>query len=388
MLDDYAKMAIVDILESSNTLEKIFKFNVYGKKIDNCKIFLFDEEQSCFDESFKDYQLDIFGIYGIGDYTKTWVLDSKHKNAIEEIQAGKTIDFDLNILTYLNRLFNGYKTNINVTAFVEYLNYIKKGGYQIGITSAMLERASKKLDLEILSEMILSYIKFENMKDISDNINDLYIPEEDYMRAKLMYDLTTEQSKENIFQLDIIACCVMKAFLLREYCDKLSNDEKIEKFIEFCLNTLNCNLEKEIVILALYIMKDIRTNKFFQKIKSNKNIISNAYNIAWDILHIRLIENMMLIDNTKNQQVILSYFATADKGLIDIMKINPIKAFVIYEGIHIPYHEIKVKDVCKNTELLEEVSKNAQTRLVNLKTMNIHNIKQELINEIKNLQLL
>ena len=37
-------------------------------------------------------------------------------------------------------------------------------------------------------------------------------------------------------------------------------------FIKYCLDVLNCYLEKEIVILSLYIMDDNRTHRVFKKI--------------------------------------------------------------------------------------------------------------------------
>lgn len=69
--------------------------------------------------------------------------------------------------------------------------------------------------------------------------------------------------------------------------------------------------------VSLYIMDDNRTHKVFKKIKSNDKVIKNILNVAWDIFHIRLVEQIMLRDNMKNTgQVILSYFGTADNGIM------------------------------------------------------------------------
>ena len=98
-INEYKKMVIVDILQSSNILEKVKKFRLYKDKIRNCRIFLFDEKYSNFDDSLKNKKIGQCGIWGIGDYTKTWILDSKY--ILEEVlfQVGKIIYFDLNILT-------------------------------------------------------------------------------------------------------------------------------------------------------------------------------------------------------------------------------------------------------------------------------------------------
>ncbi len=61
-INEYKKMVIVDILQSSNTLEKVEKFRLYKDKIRNCRIFLFDEESSNFDESLKNKKIGQCGI--------------------------------------------------------------------------------------------------------------------------------------------------------------------------------------------------------------------------------------------------------------------------------------------------------------------------------------
>lgn len=136
-INEYKKMAIKDILQSSNTLEKVQKFKLYKDKVSDCRIFLFDEEYSNFDDSLKNKKIGQCGIWGIGDYTKTWILDSKYISERVLVQIGKTIDFDLNILTYLNKIMIGRKISIDKAEFLNYLNYLKKDGFQIGITTAL-----------------------------------------------------------------------------------------------------------------------------------------------------------------------------------------------------------------------------------------------------------
>lgn len=43
-MNEYKKMAIMDIIQSSNTIEKIEKFKAYKFLLGDCRIFLFDEE--------------------------------------------------------------------------------------------------------------------------------------------------------------------------------------------------------------------------------------------------------------------------------------------------------------------------------------------------------
>lgn len=382
-INEYKKMAIVDILQSSNTLEKVGKFRLYKDKISDCRIFLFDEECSNFDDSLKNKKIGQCGIWGIGDYTKTWILDSKHISERVLVQVGKTIDFDLNILTYLNKIMIGREINIDKVEFSNYLNYIKKEGFQIGITTALMERVQTHVDLCIFSEMITSFVKFDNIPLINGDLENIYLSSDDYMRIKQIYDMVLGQRDETLEQFNLTCCYVMKAFLIKINDIVLDKSKKVEKFIDYCLNVLNCYLEKEIVILSLYIMDDSRTHKTFKKLKNNSDIIKNILNVTWDIYHIRLIERIMLWDNMKNtERVILSYFGTADNGIIDAMQINPVKAFVIIDDYPVSIHQMNIKDVCKNEELLENGYLNANIRGKKIKELNFTKIREQLETEI------
>ena len=52
----------------------------------------------------------------------------------------------------------------------------------------------------------------------------------------------------------------MKAYLIKTY-DNSKKNKKVDMFIKYCLDVLNCYLEKEIVILSLYIMDDKKKKK-------------------------------------------------------------------------------------------------------------------------------
>lgn len=377
------KIIINNILESENTFEKIIKFQSYRNVLQNCRIFLFDEEQSNLDQSFENHTIGNYSIIGAGDYTKTWVIDSKHNLNNTPILVGKTLDFDLNILTYLNKIMTEQKINIDKKDFIDYLNYIKSNKFQCCLLSAIMERVKTPLKLDIFCEMIISFIKFDNSSSINENNNNIYLSPNDYKRAKHIYDIALKQANTTIEQFDAMCCCVMKAYLIKNYDKNSDKNKKVEKFIRYCLNILNCYLEKEIVLLSLYILDDSKTHKTFKKLKKNSDIIKNILNVTWDIYHIRIIENIMLSDNKDGADlIILPYFATSDKGLIDAMNINPLKAFVIIDDAPIAYHTIKINDICRNSDLLDEVSNNSSIREKRIKQVNFAEIRNQLTDEI------
>lgn len=95
----------------------------------------------------------------------------------------------------------------------------------------------------------------------------------------------------------------------------------------------------------------------------------------------------MLDENIKaKDKTILSYFATADKGLIDAMNINPLKAFVIIDNYPISYHSLNIADVCKNNCILEEIDTMESIRRINIKSIDFRKIRQQLQLEIHEYQ--
>lgn len=385
-LQECRKFALFDILSSSNTLEKVMKFESYRDILGDCKIFLFDEEASNIDKSFKNCKIGKCGIYGVADYTKTWIIDSKHTVDTNYILFGKTVDFDLNIFTYLNKIMTGHNFNqgINRLEVIKYFNYIKTNEFQFGITTALMERVTKTVDPKIFFEMLSSFVRYEKTRHIDDKFKKVHLDIFDYIRVLRLYMTAKKQSRRENQQFDVICCCVMKAYLIKKYDDDKDLNKKVEKFVYYCLRVLNCYLEKEIVLLALYILDDDRTKETFKKLNKVSKIQENILNVSWDIYHIRLIEQIMLHDNArKNELIILSYFATADKGLIDAIKINPVKAFVILDNYPIAFHSLGLRDVCNNENILEEVAIMATVRKENAKITNYAHIKEQLKEEIK-----
>lgn len=385
-MQEYKLAMVYEILESTNTYEKILKFKLYRKTLGNCKIFLFDEETSNLGESFKDYLIGKCGIYGVGDYTKTWVVDSHYPEDTRYISCGKTVDFDLNIFTYLNKIMRGMKINAGIDRgdIIDYFNYIKASGFQYGIATALMERVAKPLDLRILFEMLTSFVRYEKISQIDKIFKKVHLNINEYKRVWELYKNTKKQINEPIQQYDAICCCVMKAYLIKKYDKEKNLNRKVDKFINYCLHVLNCYMEKEIVLLSLYILEDDRTKETFKKLNKMTKTEEQILNVAWDIYHIRLIEQIMLNDNVgKKEQIILSYFATADKGLIDAMKINPIKAFVILDDYPIAFHSIRIREICQNKDILKEITTKAEQRKEKAKTTDYAEIKKQLQKEVQ-----
>lgn len=208
-ISEMKELAIMKIMQASNLQEKEIIYAFFKEILADCRIFLFDQKCSNFGESCKNKKIGPCWILGIGDYTQTWILGLNDDLNDKFIKVGKTIDFDLNILTYINKLMIGRKINIDINDFIEYLNYLKREDFQIGITTATMERVKTNIDLNIYAEMIQSYVKLDNIKYVNRYIEDINLSECDYKRVKQIYDKSLKQIDDSIRQYDII-CCLME----------------------------------------------------------------------------------------------------------------------------------------------------------------------------------
>ena len=82
------------------------------------------------------------------------------------------------------------------------------------------------------------------------------------------------------------------------------------------------------------------------------------------------------------EQVILSFFGTADNGIIDAMQVNPVKAFVIENDYPISIHQMNINDICKNRELLDSGYLNVSVRAEKIKNLDFKQIRERLETEI------
>lgn len=111
-----------------------------------------------------------------------------------------------------------------------------------------------------------------------------------------------------------------------------------------------------------YLQNNESVERTFAKIQGISNrILENIKNTAWDILHIRLVEEQ-IIDDLKKGKVIFHYIGTKDIGLQKIININPLKiiGFLDDQKIIVREYNFKEEIQCKEIdEMLEKhINKN------------------------------
>lgn len=322
----YDEEFIQKLLSEPNPNEVLNIFNNYSKNYSKCILVHFSLYKNDSYKIAEDFNINKYCAYGLADYTKAYFLDnSKDASLHRNVLVGRTINLDINIITYLNSLIN--KKNIeDESDFIEYLRKIKDDKINLNMSTALIERASTLYDKTGKWEnIVLSYVKYETLKNITKEtlIKDIVLPEEKYQWAKKMIDVSKEFKQQLIYkEILCIQSLVMKAFLLK--LNKIKEEEKIEKLVNFCINELNFYMENELYLLSLYLKDDEKVKRTFEKIQGvSKDTLKRIKNTCWDIAQIRLAELQMKND-LKENTIIFHYVGTKDVGLKDIIKINPI----------------------------------------------------------------
>ena len=67
------RCAIMGIMQAPNLQQKEMIYESFEKLLKDCRIILFDQKCSNFGESFSNKKIGSCWIWGIGDYTQTWI---------------------------------------------------------------------------------------------------------------------------------------------------------------------------------------------------------------------------------------------------------------------------------------------------------------------------
>lgn len=336
-------------------------FDLKSKTYNEVRLIYFNLGRNLYLKPFENKILKGYSILGVSDYEKSYVFDSKHNSKENrEIGIGKTINLDLNILTYLKKIV----TNGNLDDeqdFIDYLKYIKETNYNLNMSISLLERISKPINIKRWSDYVMSFVKYETLENITkDSLkSDIILPESKYKWAKDILD-ESEYMDEKFDQFYAVACILSKAFILKT--QKIDSKKKFLELLKYSLNELNIYLEFELYLMYKYLQNDKSVQRTFCKIESISNeILENIKNTTWDILHIRLVEEQ-IINDLKEGKVIFHYIGTKDVGLQKIININPLKiiGFLDEQKIMVREHNFKDETQCKEIDdiMKQHINKN------------------------------
>lgn len=379
---------IQEIINCETIIQKMEVFNRWN--LNECRVFLFDEEKSNFGNIGKSISHGKFNMIGLGDYQRTWVIDKNTMNAKNNLlPVARIINYDLNIFTYIHDLYRGRNVP-DKENLIRFLYEIKSLSLTNDISTALMERYTSSINRELLARMIESYVYFDsiNFEVFQSNVPQTLKASEYNWMKEIWEDAEAYLSNDEVIQqYEAVCCYILKAFILKNT-KNLSTEAKIAEFKRYCFEDLCVFLELEMTLLILFLKNDSSVQEIFKKLQLGaKELIDKIHNTAWDIFHIRLLEKSTLFNCIENPDVVyLHYFATADSGLAEVLRANPIKMLVYYNERIISIRRYGRQDFLTEDELNSYITEETvRLRAEKVKSIDFCSIKQRLSSELGDL---
>ncbi len=298
-------------------------------------------------------------------YTKSKNLPNKH---IELMGLEK---YDNMLIPFSNEEFFALVNNKTIRKYLAGIDFGFNSSFEVyldtNIVSEMRNKATGKhignvKSVELVEELFTNKINVDIMPYVLENITKIMLGElrrdyfeENFLIAKLFLEygpivlneymefaktnkneylktkaevattidsfLETQNDYQDMFL--ICYCYLLKACIL-----KLSKSLNLKnQFIKFMFCDVNIVSELETIVAFDFFDNTEDTKRFFKKITcDNKHIINTVKGMAWDLLHIR----MMFVENNidTNADFVFKYFATNDKGVLDIFQFLQLKYYI------------------------------------------------------------
>ncbi|HVI90888.1 MAG TPA: hypothetical protein VM659_21500 [Dongiaceae bacterium] len=106
----------------------------------------------------------------------------------------------------------------------------------------------------------------------------------------------------------------------------ISVKQKTRSFLEFCDSDLAAIPGREAIIGRAYFSRGQNLSFFGKVQKGRSNILNQLKNMAWDLLHVRHMEQTMALTPVPGARYFFPAFLTFDKRLIQIMDLYPLRA--------------------------------------------------------------
>lgn len=317
----------------------------------------------------------------------------------EMLETGQTdyniescVELDTQAVSYLKNIFGEDNQTPDFDKIVDFVRYLQQPEVNYSCLPYLIENASKKNVIDkiecyrnIKSYMLFKY--FDYSKSIAEG-KCVYSISEDEIQLEtdgLFNSMLSESFSRNFgnyFELQkSIYCLLSKAICIEFMSPKRSAKNKLLELLDFVNEKLGYVAERELEVCYHYFEHDERVNKFFKKVQKNSKNLSGVINgMAWDLVHVRLIERELLLTLSTGAKYGIYFLLTFDKGLKEIMQINPVEQIAFCDGVLVP--KLKNSWIDSITGAQEKIKENERKRYMVFETRDIDVLEKEVEDEM------
>lgn len=273
---------------------------------------------------------------------RVFVLDAETAQEMENGEASFPIDYsislDANTMSYLEPYIAG-RSGRTPKDFGEVFAFIARPDVHVDPMPYITEKLFKLADNKKPEAMYNNLIAYEVLRTIDVEWfqrhgevrstltgTELAALAQNHM-SRMYFDFANKPFMKAIAKrYHYIYACLLKMTAIQLKAPGAPPSKKLATFVEFCHSTLSSMAVREIAVAKAYFHKG-QNHKFFHDVQKNKKDILNIVrNMAWDMCHVRQLEQSFAQKPSDTARYFFPALLTYDQGLIEIMDLYCLKA--------------------------------------------------------------
>lgn len=347
------KEAINEMFLCKNLMEHMGCFQHFYEELKDCTFVVFSEDEGTeLPEALHSNYDNDFAIINIGSTNRYYAVNSTIYE--EMLRTGRSdyyidvcVELDTQAVSYLKNIFEEYNKIPDYDKIRKMIEYLQLPEVNYCCVPYLVENAAKKDDINVIDcyKNIKSFMLFKSF-DFSvfeEKGECAYVRQEEDIQIDvdgLYNDMLSEkfyQAYENLFRMQKALYVLLLKTVCIEFTNRKSAKNKVMELFDLVNEQLGFIAERELEVCYYYFNHHEKTKKFFKKVQKNsKDLLHTINGMAWDLIHIRLIEQQFTLKPTDEVRFAIHVLLTYDDGLKEILQINPIEQIVFYKDIPIP----------------------------------------------------
>lgn len=347
------KEAINEMFQCKNLMEHMACFQHYYEELKDCTFVVFSKDEGV--ELPKVVQSNYdndFAIINIGSANRYYAVNSTIY--MEMLRTGRSdyyidvcVELDTQAVSYLKNIFEEYNKIPDYHKIRKMIEYLQLPEVNYCCVPYLVENAIKKDNINTIDcyKNLKSFMLFKSFdfSAFEEKGECVYARQKEDIQIEVdclyndMFSDKFYQAYENLFRLQKVVYVLLLKTVCIEFSNRKSAKNKEIILFDFVNEQLGCIVERELEVCCYYLNHDEKTKRFFKKVQKNsRNLLHTINGMAWDLTHIRLIEQQFIFRPTDKVRFAMHVLLTYDVGLKDILQINPIEQIAFYKEIPIP----------------------------------------------------
>ncbi|EMH1504896.1 hypothetical protein DMB99_17035 [Proteus mirabilis] len=349
-------------------------------------------------------------IRGLFETEHVFVFDEQSFHEMKHGRIEYPIDYsvslDTNAMSYLYPYISGIKKGSQPIDLNEVFDFVSQSNVNIDPMPYCMENYQNIKNNTKVNKIFENLKAYEILRNIdiyslkNKGIIRSYLPDEEitYRAQNFLSTMYFNIEDSNFLDgLDFyhksMYVCLVKMVSIQIKYSNHSFSKKMEAFLDFCHQCLATMNGREAAIAHAYFRQGQKL-KFFGKIqKKQKNIFNHLKNMAWDLWHIRQLEQNTTFKLNDNSRYYFPAILTFDKNLIEIIDLYPINAIAYHVDKNEPLvfpkinpfnlnEDIKIEDIETINKYFSDDAKFEREKNRNKVRGNLNNIVKELESEL------